>query len=282
MEIIANVSGIALVAAYFWLIIVGALWTPFAALICLAVARVRRLDGDGWGKAGALYSLTFFLPWVWLVLRMAGVPIPAVVTRAGYALLYGLWLLACVFLVIGGAFSAAGITTDELRPDYAIALSAGLFAGAVWFASLRRTLRLRPAPEGDEMREDEIIIPAPPSVPMRVAYVAMHVSWTLGTLGMLAQGIFEYATFGGRLDSAIPLWIGGVLFALVQAAALKEYGWKTADRWDSPRPTRRRMPPDNAYFAPFLLLLLLIAVPAGVALVGWILGIILWLSYGAR
>ena len=203
------------------------------ALICLAVARVRRVDGEGWGKAGALYSLTFFLPWVWLVLRMAGVPIPAVVARAGYALLYGLWLLACVFLVIGGAFSAAGITTDELRPDYAIALSAGLFAGAVWFASLRRTLRLRPARDG-ATREDEIIVPTPPSAPMRVAYVAMHVSWTLGALGIFAQGIFEYATFGGRLNSAIPLWIGGALFALIQIAALKEYGWKTADWWDSP------------------------------------------------
>ena len=277
METIASVSGIALVAAYFWLIIVGALWTPFAALICLAVARVKRIDGEGWGKAGALYSLTFFLPWVWLVLRMAGVPIPAGITRAGYALFYGLWALSCVFLIIAGAFLTAGFGTDGLRPDSTIVLSAGLFAGAVWFASLRRTMRLRPPSEG-ATREDEIIIPTPPSAPMRTAYVAMHIFWALGALGIFAQGIFEYATYGGRLDSAIPLWIGGALFALIQIAALKEYGWKTADRWDCPPAPRRRMPPDSAYFAPFLTLLLLIAVPAGVALVGWILGWILYLS----
>lgn len=269
---------LALAGAFIGLIIVGLLWSPFAALICLAVARVRRLDGDGWGKAGALYSLTFFLPWVWLVLRMAGVPIPAVVTRAGYAVFYGLWALSCVFLVIAGVFLTAGFGTEALRPDSTIVLSAGLFAGAVWFASLRRTLRLQP-PREDAPREDEIIVPTPPSVPMRVAYAAMHVSWTLGTLGMLAQGIFEYATFGGRLDSAIPLWIGGALFALVQIAALKEYGWKTADRWDYPRPPRpSRMPPDSAYIAPFLTLYLMMVIPAGVALAGWILGWILYLQ----
>ena len=267
---------IAVAAAIFWLIGIGLIWTPFAAAICLIVARARRLGGEGWAGAGARYSLLFFLPWVWLVLRMAGVPIPAAVARAGFALLYGVWLLASVLLAGAGAFLTAGIGTDALRPDSAILIAAGVFAGAVWFASLRRTLRLRPAREGVP-RESEIS--APPSVPMRTAYIAMHVSWTLGAIGVFAQGIFEYATFDGRLDSAIPLWIGGMAFAVVQAVVLREYGLRTADRWDYPRaPVPGRMPPDSAYIEPFLILYLMIVIPIAVGVAGWILGFILWLS----
>ncbi len=263
---------LALAGVILGLAFIGLIWTPFAALICLAVARVRRLDGDGWGKAGALYSLAFFLPWIWLVLRMAGVPIPAIITRAGYALFYGLWLLACVFLIIAGAFLTAGFGTDGLRPDYSIALSAGLFAGAVWFASLRRTMRLRSESEGAP-REDERIIP--PSVPMRTAYAAMHVFWALGVAGVFAWGIFDYMEFDGRLYLAIPLWMIGTAFALAQVAALSLYGLKMADGWDSPR-ARRRMPPDHAYIMPFLILYLLIVVPAAVGIAGWILAVYLW------
>ena len=176
METIASFAGDALLALVFIFVclpIIGLLWTPFAAAICIAIARVRRLGDEGWGKAGAQYSLLFLLPWLWLALRMAGVPIPAAITRAGYALLYGLWLLASVALAIGGALLAAGFFTDELRPDSAITAVAGMFAGAVWFASLRRTLRLRPAQEGvpREIAPQNV----PPSIPMRTAYVAMHV-----------------------------------------------------------------------------------------------------------
>ena len=266
----------AVAVAIFGLIFAGLVWTPFAAAICLIVARVRRLGGEGWAGAGARHSLLFFLPWAWLVLRMAGVPIPAAVARAGFALLYCLWLLASVILVGGGALLTAGVGTEALRPDSTIAASAGVFAGAVWFASLRRTLRIRPAREGVP-RESGII--APPSVPMRIAYAAMNVAWTLGTLGLFAQGIFEYATFDGRLNSAIPLWIGAVAFALVQIAALREYGLRTADRWDYPRaPAPGRMPPDSAYITPFLILYLMIAIPIAVGIAGWILGVFLWLS----
>ena len=82
-----------------------------------------------------------------------------------------------------------------------------------------------------------------------------------------------------KFDSAIPLWIGAVLFALVQAAALRRFGLRTADRWDCPRnPAPNRMPPDSAYITPFLTLYLMIVVPAAVALAGWILAVILWLS----
>ena len=265
----------AVAVSIFGLIFVGLIWTPFAAAICLIVARARRLGGEGWGKAGAQYSLLFFLPWVWLVLRMMGVPIPAAVARAGFALLYGLWLLASVLLVGAGALLTAGIGTDALRPDSTILIAAGVFAGAAWFASLRRTLRLRPAREGVP-RESEI--GAPPSVPMRTAYIAMHVSWTLGSISVFAQGIFEYVAFD-KSYSAIPLWIGGIAFAVVQAVVLREYGLRTADRWDYPRaPVPGRMPPDSAYIEPFLTLYLMIVIPAAVGIAGWILGTILWFS----
>ena len=266
----------AVAVAIFGLIFVGLVWTPFAAAICLIVARARRLGGEGWGKAGAQYSLLFFLPWVWLVLRMMGVPIPAAVARAGFALLYCLWLLASVLLAGAGAFLTAGIGTDALRPDSTILIAAGVFAGAAWFASLRRTLRIRPTREGVP-REGEIS--APPSVPMRTAYVAMHVSWTLGAIGVFTWGIFDYLTFDGRLYSAIPLWMIGTTFALVQAAALINFGLNTADRWDYPRdPAPGRMPPALAYITPFLILYLMIVIPIAVGIAGWILAVFLWAS----
>ena len=187
-------------------------------------------------------------------------------------MLYGLWLLASVILVIGGAFLTAGVGTDALRPDSTILIAAGVFAGAAWFASLRRTLRIRPAREGVP-REGEI------SAPMRTAYVVMHVSWTLGTLGVFAWGIFDYLTFDGRLYSAIPLWMIGTTFALVQAAALINFGLNTADRWDYPRdPAPGRIPPNPAYITPFLILYLMIVVPAVVGIAGWILAVYLWAS----
>ena len=67
MDALADIAARALLIAFvppMYLMVIGLLWTPFAALICLAVARVRRLEGEGCGKAGALYSLLFLLPWV--------------------------------------------------------------------------------------------------------------------------------------------------------------------------------------------------------------------------
>ena len=254
-----------------YLMVIGLLWTPFAALICLAIARARRLEGEGHGKAGALYSLLFLLPWVWLVLRMMGVPVPAMVARVGYAVMYGLWLCAAA-LLIAGAFLTMGFGEEELRPDSALLIFSGMFAGAVWFASLRRTLRWRA-----RQREGENEVRA--SVPMRTAFIAMSVSWALCAVSVFAQGIFEYATFDGRLDSSIPLWIGGIAMALALAAALTQFGFKTADEWDCPRSPRPDLtPPDSAYIAPFLHLYLLIVVPALIALAGWVFVVILWLS----
>ena len=254
-----------------YLMVIGLLWTPFAALICLAIARARRLEGEGYGKAGALYSLLFLLPWVWLALRMMGVPVPAAVARAGYAVMYGLWLCAAAALLIAGAFLTMGFGEEELRPDSALLIFSGMFAGAVWFASLRRTLRWRARRrEGENPRA---------SVPMRTAFIAMSVSWALCAVAVFAQGIFEYATFDGRLDSSIPLWTGGIAMALALAAALTQFGLNTADEWDRPRSPRPDLtPPDSAYIAPFLHLYLLIVVPALIALAGWVFVVILWLS----
>jgi len=274
MDALADMAARALLIAFvppMYLMVIGLLWTPFAALICLAVAHVRRLDGEGYGKAGALYSLLFFLPWVWLVLRMMGVPIPAAVARAGYAILYGLWLCAAAALIIAGAFLTMGFGDEGFRPDSVLLIFSGMFAGAVWFASLRRTLRWRARRrEGENPRA---------SVPMRAAFIAMGVSWALCAVAVFAQGIFEYATFDGRLDSSIPLWIGGIAMALALAAALTNYGLNTADEWDSPPSPRPDLtPPDSACIEPFLHLYLLIVVPALVALAGWVFGVILWIS----
>ena len=49
---------------------VGPLWAPFGALICARMARRRGLNAWRYAAAGALYSILFFWPWVYLVARM--------------------------------------------------------------------------------------------------------------------------------------------------------------------------------------------------------------------
>ena len=79
------------------LLFVGLLWAPFAAFICNRIARTRGMDIGRYTGAGAGYSALFFLPWIYLVLRMYGRIIPVTVIGAGYVFLYILW-----FSWIGG------------------------------------------------------------------------------------------------------------------------------------------------------------------------------------
>lgn len=247
--------------------VLGLLWSPFGALICFSVARFRRLDGDGYGRAGFLYSALFLLPWAYLALRIAGASIPNLVARAGYAFAYGLWLAAAAVSVGYGLFTAGLylIGNEDARgADAAIMIAAGCFIAALWFVSLRRLLR-RSSRSHDAS-----------SVPMRVAYTALHALWPLLALGIFGAGMFEFREFD-KLDAAVPLWTCAAAMGLAWLVAMLRFNFKKADMWDQPScPRPGALPPDAAYIEPYLHLYLLILIPAVVGLIVWLFVILLW------
>ena len=248
----------------------GLLWSPFAALICRLIVHLRGLPGSGYGGAGFRYSLLFLLPWIYLVLRMVGVPFPMVVVRVGYGLLYGLWLVAAVGSFAGGLF-VAGLyflgNEDARGADATLLITGGSFIGVLWFVSLRKLLRRRRVDYGGVS-----------SIPMRAAYVALYALWALIALGIFFEGMFEFSEFG-KIDSAVPLWTCAALMALAWVLALKAFDISTADRWDRPsNPVPDLLPPTSAYLEPFVHLYLLIVIPGAVGIAVYLFGVILWLG----
>ena len=81
------------VLALLLLIPLGIVWAPFAAAICGKVARERGLKpGDGYIKAGLSSSFWLFVPWIYLVSRMRGKPLPHTLVIAAYCTLFLLWM----------------------------------------------------------------------------------------------------------------------------------------------------------------------------------------------
>ena len=79
----------------------GLLWAPFAALVCSRAARARGLETRRYALAGAIYSILFFWPWVYLILRMYNKHIPGCIIRIVYILTYGvLWPISTLSLLL--------------------------------------------------------------------------------------------------------------------------------------------------------------------------------------
>ena len=250
--------------------VLGLLWSPFAALICRLIAHLRKLPDDGYGGAGFRYSLLFLLPWIYLVLRMVGVPVPRVVERIGYGILYGLWIAVAVGSVVGGLFMVGLYSTgneDVRGADATLSIVAGSFIGVLWFVSLRRLLRRRWVDDRGTR-----------SVPMRVAYVALYALWPLIALGIFFEGMYEFSELG-KTDSAVPLWACAAVMALAWVVALKAFDLWSADSWDRPwKADPDQLPPDSAYLAPFVHLYLLIVIPGAVGIAVYLFGLFLWLG----
>ena len=202
---------------------------------------------------------------------MVGVSIPRIVERIGYALLYGLWASVAILFVTVSLYMVADrlvMGNDDVRTaDTVLFFFLGLFIAVLWFISLRKLLR-RHADHDDE-----------PSIPMRVAQVALYALWLLVALGIFLEGMFEFRTFD-KTDAAIPLWTcAAAVMALTWLAALKWFSFRTADRWDHPsNPRPDMLPSDTPYIMPFAHLYLLITVPAVAGIVVYVFGLILWLG----
>ena len=124
-------SIIALMAAYF-VIALGLLWSPFAMVICGAIARTRGLSVVRYAGAGGIYSILFILPWFYLVVRMFGAKPQHALVQAGYVFLYLGWLAGPIIggtILIDGELAtverdldAAGLI-GRMPPDIANALT---------------------------------------------------------------------------------------------------------------------------------------------------------------
>ena len=74
------------------LLAIGALWSPFASLICNRIARANGLDTDAYTGAGFGYSALFFLPWFYLVARMNDRIFSRSAIAVVYVLVFAIWL----------------------------------------------------------------------------------------------------------------------------------------------------------------------------------------------
>ena len=106
-------------------LVVGWIWAPFAALVCAQVARAQGLDSRRFAAAGAIYSILFFWPWVYLVLRMHGKSVPSPVIRGAYIVLYAvIWPASALSFILTAFFSRTG---RSLRSCCCSAPSRGFF-----------------------------------------------------------------------------------------------------------------------------------------------------------
>ena len=77
----------------------GFLWMPAAAVICAWRARSRGLPIFSYALFGALCSVLFIIPWIFLMARMYDKNIPKIVVKIVYIALYGIWLIGPVSIL---------------------------------------------------------------------------------------------------------------------------------------------------------------------------------------
>ena len=72
---------------------IGVLWSPFAAVMCYNRAALAGLNSTRYAVVGALYSVLFLMPLIYLSARMDGKRVPKALVVLGYVVLYGgIWL----------------------------------------------------------------------------------------------------------------------------------------------------------------------------------------------
>ena len=152
-----------------YLLGIGLLWSPFAAVICDQIAYRRRLVEGNYLKAGAIHSALLFLPWVYLIVRMiipSPVPRVAVVIgrtliAIGYILLYLYWFVLITFF---GEMFIVSISYSDSYWEYhgrgvwtqiVITGSATVGMSLHCLVSVMRLLRIRVRPSSVEWGDVE-------------------------------------------------------------------------------------------------------------------------------
>ena len=96
---------------FYFVAIIGVLWSPVAAYTCAQAARSRGLDARRYAIAGAGYSILLFLPWIYLWSKLRGKPLRAITVASGYVLIYVLWLMGPIMFmaILAGSDGTRGI-----------------------------------------------------------------------------------------------------------------------------------------------------------------------------
>lgn len=80
---------------------------PFAAATCAVVARRKGFDVKAYSVAGAVYSVLFVIPWIYLVLRMHGISVSRRVVHSIYVVMYVyVWMLGLMVLNVVMVFDS--------------------------------------------------------------------------------------------------------------------------------------------------------------------------------
>ena len=210
--------------------------------------------------------MLFLLPWVYLVLRMVGVPFPMVVVRVGYGLLYGLWLVAAVGSFAGGLF-VAGLyflgNEDARGADATLLITGGSFIGG---SVVRVTEKAAAQAPGRLWRCKQH--PNACRLCRAVCALGADRAWHILREHVRVQRVWQDRFSGPAVDVSLA-WV----------LALKAFDISTADRWDRPsNPVPDLLPPTSAYLEPFVHLYLLIVIPGAVGIAVYLFGVILWLG----
>lgn len=144
-------------------VLFGLVWAPFGALICRRIARSRGFNPRRYAIAGAVYPVLFFLPWVYLVMRMRGRSVSVVVVRNIYILLYGAWLVLPIWSLY--KFMSVYLRAEDLEEALTVGLalisSILMFVGSlVMIAVVRKKAKYKivDAPGGsDESIRDDVL-----------------------------------------------------------------------------------------------------------------------------
>ena len=162
----------------------GVLFVPLAVVLCAWTAHRRGMSVWHYAIAGAVCSILFFLPWIYLIFRMRGKSVSATLVRAGYIFLYSIWLFVstgiAVSSLITGFSAPAGIfeTTPEAEAAVTNILWIFTFVSAVlWLASLvslarkHGTARKKLRKESNGVETTASLIPAAYLQPFALALV---------------------------------------------------------------------------------------------------------------
>lgn len=126
--------GVAYAAAF------GFLWTPAAAVICACRARARGLSVSRYALFGALCSVLFIVPWIYLVARMYDKSIPRNIVRTVYIILYALWLIGPIVMLSAVVVNELVFWMENANTQrYNLAPYATIFAVSVILAVLNIT-----------------------------------------------------------------------------------------------------------------------------------------------
>jgi hypothetical protein len=169
-NVIVNIVGGGIIVFVAILFVLGFIWAPFAAMLSILIARRRRqpsYSGCSIGLIGGFYSLLFFLPWVYLTVRMYGINFPRIVVIMCCVLVFAAWAS-----LIGG-YIVFWITEGSHYPNvYGLSILANV---ALWVYSLwnlwRRRIEQNKERQANTSAAQDITHPPISSVELPGAYL---------------------------------------------------------------------------------------------------------------